>query len=303
MSLFEVTTGKKKEPFNVMIFGPAGLGKSTFASNAPKPLFVGCEETGEIDVARLPQPKTLDELTQQLDHVVKEAGMGFKTLVVDTIDSIETLVHRHLLATDPKQTGSMIAAHGGYAKALDMAATELLKIRDKLKVLRDEHGMNVLLIAHSKRAQIVDPILGMAYDSYELNLHQKAQTVFVDWSTAVLFANYVARVMAGTNTDKIFATGEGERVLLTEKRPGHLAKNRFNLPYEMPLDFSVFHKAYNDFFESGPTADQISATASGLAENIPDPELKKKVIASIAAAQGNAAKLKKIEQKVRDIIQ
>lgn len=303
MSLFEVATGRKKEPFNILVYGQPGLGKSTFGAATPKPLFIGGEETGEIDVARMPQPSTLADLMLQVDHIVKEKGMGYQTLVVDTIDSVEALAHKHLLATDPKQTGSMIAAHGGFAKALDMSVTELLKFREKIKILRDQHRMNIVLLAHSKKVQLTDPILGLVYDSYELNLHQKAQAVFVDWVSAVLFANYIVRPQAGTNTDKIFATGEGERVLLTEKRPGHLSKNRFNLPYEMPLDFAAFYDAYNSFFETGPTPDAISLTVTGLAENIADPERKAKAIKAIAAASGNAIKLQKIEQKLREIVQ
>lgn len=302
MNLFEVTTGKKKEPFNILVFGQPGLGKTTFAAGAPKPIILGGEETGEINVARMPQPKTFDELMQQMDHLIKEKGLGFETLVIDTIDSVESFVHRMLLASDPKHTGSMIAAHGGFAKALDMAVTELLKFRDKLKTARDQFGMNIILLAHAKKVQITDPIMGMVYDSYELNLHQKAQAVFVDWVSAVLFANYVVHPQAGTNTDKIFATGEGERVLLTEKRPGHLSKNRFNLPYEMPLSFAAFYKAYNDFFSEGPSTSAIIETILGLLANITDEELKAKVMTQVKASTNNMDKLIKIEQRVREII-
>lgn len=304
MSLFEIQKGKRHEPFNVIVFGTPGIGKSTWAAQAPVPIFLGGEETFELDVDRLPQPKTYIDLISQVDHLISEAkNLSYKTLVVDTLDSIEALLHHKILSEDPKQTGSMIAAHGGYGKAYEIASGQLSALRSKFKILRDQFGMNLIFLAHSKKAQAVDTILGLQYDTYELNLHQKAQAVFVDWVSAVLFANYVVHQQQGTNTERTFAFGEGERVLLTEKRPGHLGKNRFSLPYEMPLDFNVFFEAYNKFFETGPSSDQLAESIKGLTENIEDEKLKSKVLAQLTAAGTDKVKLEKIKQRLGEIIQ
>ncbi len=222
--------------------------------------------------------------------------------MLDTLDSAESLVHRALLESDAKKTGSMIAAHGGYGKAYDMAASKFLELRDRMKALRDDHGMNIILIAHAKKATVTDSILGMAYDTQEMSLHAKAQAIFADWVSAVLFATYVVQPQAGTNTDKVFAMGEGQRVLLTEKRPGHIGKNRFNLPYEMPLDFSKLSAAIEKFYATGPSASAITETITGLALNV-DEELKAKIQAQVEKAQGSLPKLQKIELRLREVIQ
>lgn len=302
--MLSIITGKKKEPFNIILFGGPGLGKSTFAAHAPAPIFVGGEETLELDIARFPQPKSYADFVLQIDHLISTAKSSiYRTVVVDTLDSVESLLHRKILQEDPKQTGSMIAAHGGYGRSYEVAAGQLLLLRDKFKILRDEHGMNLIFLAHSKKAQAIDTILGLSYDTYELNLHQKAQAVFVDWVSAVLFANYVVHQQQGTNTERTFAFGEGERVLLTEKRPGHLGKNRFSLPYEMPLDFKVFHEAFNKFFDVGPSTDDIYVSVRGLAENLTDDKLKEKVFNQLIAAAGDRTKLVKIKQRLEEIIQ
>lgn len=302
VKLFDVQSGKKKKPFNVILFGVPGIGKSTWASEAPAPVFVGGEETGELDVARFPQSKTYQEFVDQVAHFSNSCGtLPYQTLVVDTLDSIEALLHQKILAEDPKQTGSMIAAHGGYGKAYEIAAGELVKLRVHFNAIR-EQGINLIFLAHSKKAQAVDAILGMQYDTYELSLHQKAQSVFVEWVSAVFFANYIVHAQSGTNTEKIFATGDGARVLLTEKRPGHLGKNRFSLPYEMPLEFRAFFTAFNEFFDSGPKLGTLLDSVMAMAEMVADQGVKQKVFEQIAVSKTDMAKLLKIKGRLEEII-
>lgn len=302
--LFDVQSGRIKEPFNVILFGVAGIGKSSWAAHSPRPIFIGGEETNELSIDRFPQPGTYAEFCLQVDHLISaHKDLHYETIVVDTLDSVEVLLHQELLKSDPKQTGSMIAAHGGYGKAYEMAASKLLELRSKFKILRDNLGKNLIFLAHSKKAQAIDPIMGMQYDTYELNLHQKAQSVFVEWVSGVFFANYIVHAQAGTNTDKIFATGDGERVILTEKRPGHLGKNRFSLAYEMPLEFSAFKKAFDEFYDKGHNVINLAAEVGALAQQVVDDKVKLKVFEQIDSAKGDVAKLGKIKDRLVQILQ
>ncbi len=301
--LFVVQRGRKKEPFNVILAGVAGIGKSTFGASAPDPLFLGGEETGELDIQRMPQSKTYNDFVAQVDYLLSDkCEIRYSTMVVDTLDSIEKMLHEKILAEDPKGTGSMIAAHGGYGKAYEKAEHELLTLRAKFKKIRDDKGKNLIFIAHTKKALATDAILGLSYDTYDLNLHGRAQAVFVDWCSAVLFANYVVHASAGTNTDKIFAMGDGQRLLLTEKRPGHIGKNRFNLPYEMPLEFNAFYEAWNKFYDGkGPSAVELRDSIVGLCANISDKSRVAKVLETVEKAGDDVEKLKKIAERVKEI--
>lgn len=302
MSLFDVQKGKKRQPFNVILFGQPGLGKSTWASEAPNSLFIGGEETGELDVARFPKTTSYQDFFKQVEHITTHNNeLGFQTLVIDTIDSVEAMLHQKILKEDPKQIGSMIAAHGGYGKAYEMAASELLKLRALFERIRDS-GVNLIFLAHSKKVQAIDPIMGLSYDTYELNLHQRAQAVFVDWVSAVLFANYVLHPQAGTNTDRVFATGDGERVLLTEKRPGHLGKNRFSLPYEMPLKFSEFYSRWESFYSDGPKSDDLIASVKAMIDLVQDEKVKKKANELLTKAGVDVIQLSKIQTRLQEIL-
>ena len=48
-----ITRGIQSKPLKVVIYGPEGVGKSTFASLFPDPLFIDTEgSTARMDVAR-----------------------------------------------------------------------------------------------------------------------------------------------------------------------------------------------------------------------------------------------------------
>ena len=54
----EITSGKlNNQAQKVIIYGPEGIGKSTFASKFPNAVFIDTEgSTKELDVRRLPVP-------------------------------------------------------------------------------------------------------------------------------------------------------------------------------------------------------------------------------------------------------
>ena len=57
--LMEITRGKIQTAQKIVLYGPEGIGKTTFASRFPEPLFIDTEgSTRQLDVARLPKPPT-----------------------------------------------------------------------------------------------------------------------------------------------------------------------------------------------------------------------------------------------------
>lgn len=305
--MFEIIQGRVKKPYNIIVFGEPGLGKSTFAQAAPDPLFVGAEENDELTAKRFPQVKSFDEFEQQLTQI-RDTKPTYSTLVIDSIDSIDMLLTQKILADDSKAKGNMNKAHGGYGAARDIAASHMMRIRDEyLKPIRAQ-GKNIIIVGHSKKATAVDTVIGLQYDTHEMNLHNKVQAVFVDWCQAVMFATYMNYKTEDDNSNKVFASGTGKRILLTSKRPGHLAKNRFNLPYELAFEledpFGPFAKAVEDFYAGKkPSADELRASIKGLLENVKNDEtLVKNVTAQVEKAGDDVDRLmflqKKLEERV-----
>lgn len=54
----------------VVVYGPEGIGKSTFASKFPDPVFIDTEgSTNSMDVARLPKATSWQNLLDQVDYI------------------------------------------------------------------------------------------------------------------------------------------------------------------------------------------------------------------------------------------
>ena len=87
----QITRGKIPCAKKVVVYGPEGIGKSTFASRFPNPVFIDTEgSTKDMDVARLPKPSSWQMLLEEIDYV-KNHPDEFKTLVIDTVDWAEQL--------------------------------------------------------------------------------------------------------------------------------------------------------------------------------------------------------------------
>ena len=57
--MFEISSGSMQKPLKMVIYGPEGIGKSTFAAQAPGALFIDTEgSTVHMDVRRLPTPQS-----------------------------------------------------------------------------------------------------------------------------------------------------------------------------------------------------------------------------------------------------
>jgi AAA domain len=123
--LSTISRGKRPRHIFALIYGVDGCGKSTWASHAPRPIFVGAEKgTEQLDVARFPQTETIGELFEQLRALQTEKH-EFQTVVLDSLDWIEPLIWKAVC--DEAKVEHIEQAFGGYGKgyvrALDLWRT------------------------------------------------------------------------------------------------------------------------------------------------------------------------------------
>lgn len=63
----QITRGKRARAQRVVIYGPEGIGKSSFAAQFPDPLFIDTEgSTDNMDVARMDKPTSYTMLKIRL---------------------------------------------------------------------------------------------------------------------------------------------------------------------------------------------------------------------------------------------
>lgn len=228
----EITSGKIKKAERVVIYGPEGIGKSTFASQFPDPLFIDTEgSTSDMDVKRLPKPSSWAMIVEEIAYV-KQHSDCCKTLVIDTADWAEKLCKEMICGKYEKSS----IEEFGYGKGYVMLAEEFGRFLNALTDLT-ELGIHVVLTAHAWMRKFEEPNETGAYDRWELKLEKKTSPLVKEWSTMLLFANYKILVVQDENK-KAKARG-GQRVLYTQHHACWDAKNRKGWPEEIPFDFSA----------------------------------------------------------------
>ena len=87
----QIISGVLTKPIYLVIYGPEGIGKTTFAAQAPTPLFIDTEGgTARMDVRRLPAPTSFTMIQEEIRYVVNNPSVC-QTLVLDTADWAERL--------------------------------------------------------------------------------------------------------------------------------------------------------------------------------------------------------------------
>lgn len=245
--LSSVITGVRQDPPRLIIFGLRGVGKSSFCAKATAPIFLPTEDgIGVIDVPRFPVAQSFDEVMKNLAALYKE-DHEYRTVVIDSLDWTEKLIHQDI----KREHGERIFIEYGRGYTLSISYIE--RLLGALDMLRSKKGMAVLITAHTivKRFQSPDC---EPYDRWELDLHQKAASICEEWADGVLFATQKVFTTAsdlGFGQKQVRGVGTGERVLLTEERPSHVGKNRYRLPYELPLEFKALAKEIGKAWASG----------------------------------------------------
>lgn len=238
----QITKGKRARAQKVVVYGPEGIGKSTFAAQFPEPLFIDTEgSTDNMDVSRLDKPSSYTMLKNEIAWV-KANPTVCKTLVIDTIDWAESLVIADVCAQHSKKGIEDFGWGNGYTYTKE----EMGRLLNQLGELVDL-GINVVLTAHAQMRKFEQPDEMGSYDRWELKLGKKTSSqtapLVKEWADMVLFANYKTVVMTADNGKKK-ATG-GQRVLYTQHHPAWDAKNRHGLPEEMPFDYAGIAHIFN----------------------------------------------------------
>ena len=215
-----ITRGKTFGAPRIVLYGMEGIGKSTFASRFPNPVFVQTEDgLGNIDCAKFPLAQSAEDVYRQLDAL---RSSDFATVVLDSLDWLERLIWDQVAKDEKVASIEKI----GYGKGYVIALTYWRKILDVLSALHAQNKI-VLLLAHAVAEDYTDPEVANL-KRFTPRLHKTARSLIAEYVDVILLAT------------RQFGAAKGDannpRIVRTEASPYQVAKSRYAIPAELPLD-------------------------------------------------------------------
>lgn len=252
----QVTSNIGPQPYITAVHGVGGVGKTSWAAHAPKPVFLIDDQelgifdlmsSGQIDFEAqvLPKAGSWTQMMDMLDEVENSgASLGYETLILDSSTGFEYLCFKHhcdeAFDGDWSRRGFFNYMQG----PKNAAKTIWPEFLRKLLAIR-ANGMNVILIAHSQIKNFSNPE-GPDYERWIPYLDKETWAITFRVMENVLFMNYYVDVETGK--DKV-SRGKGkgnQRYLYTTWSAVHDAKNRWGLPPTIPMGDSA-KEAYDNF--------------------------------------------------------
>ncbi|KAA8327814.1 AAA family ATPase [Leuconostoc carnosum] len=117
ISKFQEVKLQKPAPKGIAVYGEPMSGKTTFAGNSDKPLFLSFDGNADNAGYNAFVPKTFQDI---MDVIEEAPNVGYKTLVIDTAEDMATLLELEVLenhnATSLKAAGEYGAGFGEFNK-------------------------------------------------------------------------------------------------------------------------------------------------------------------------------------------
>ena len=235
-----ITTKTPRVPSRIVPYGAGGVGKTSFAAQFPKPVFIiVAGETGLLsllsagqlsNVPHFPIVENLDQLYLTLGALSGEHP--YQTIVLDSLSALEQVVSDHVCTRDFKGDFGE-RGFGGYGRGYKMVAQEfdmILKMLEQLWL----RGLTIILIGHSHVTTFKNPE-GPDFDRYTVNLRDAFWAKVKEWADEVWFMKSGVSIDASERK----ATGDYVRYLHTLDHPSYDAKSRKGMPATIKLGESA----------------------------------------------------------------
>jgi hypothetical protein len=225
---------KPKKEFTspkLVIVAVEGWGKTTLAANIPGvALMMAGTETGYntlFGVGSVPEVPTLTthKWKQTLDAIDIVKENGYKVLALDELSGFEAQCHDYICRNDYKGNWTNFVS---WAKGYKASLPEWRKFLAKLESL----DIMIVALSHCTVETFKNP-MGDDHDRYIAALYKDTWGATRRWADACLFGTFETIV-----DDDGKGIGGTDRVLFTEHRDSHDAKNRYHMnpELEMPED-------------------------------------------------------------------
>lgn len=213
-------------PVKLLIHGEPGWGKTSLAAGAPGVMFITSPlEQGikQLVAAKRVQPvpvtnvKTWSQVFSSLNALATQKPEGLQSLALDALGGFESLLAEYV--TDNDFGGDFTDKFQSYGKGWEVCARRILReFLLPLQAIHD-HGVNIILIAHSQPKTVQNPT-GKDYDRWQIDLNKNLLAEVERWATDIGFGTFTLQVDRDGK-----ATGT-TRVLKMQNHPAYSAKSQ-----------------------------------------------------------------------------
>lgn len=222
----------------ICIYGPAKVGKTTFASRAPRNLLLAFEKgyngLAGVKAVDINKWSDLKLVLKQLER--KEAQEMYDTVTIDTVGLMWQMCEDYICVANGVQSISDIPWGKGYSlckKEFDSSLRKITKL-----------GYGLIIIAHvEKRIEKIDD--DNSIEIFSPNIPKRAYDIVNQLVDIIGFIN--------VEYDK---EGIGHRYLYTRSNPTFLAGSRFpHLPQKIPFGYTELSEALSKAIEQSGIED------------------------------------------------
>lgn len=235
--------GKEIGRRKVLVYGEAGVGKTTFACGAPSPIVIQTEEgANHVGADRLPLCQSYKDFSDQLTGIISEPH-DYQTLVIDSLDWLEPMIVAEVCAENKIDALADLPMGKGYA----LLAQKWLRVCNALSLASAKRGMHIVMVAHAQVRPVYEPGGGDGYDRFSPKLSKKGNAIVCEFATEIM----LARIHGETRKEqqafgmKAVPFGQVDRRLWCQPLRWLVAKNRLGLPEHIPLSWEAFEQYLN----------------------------------------------------------
>jgi hypothetical protein len=312
--LDKVLKGKLTCAWRYSFYGAEGVGKTSLAADAPNPIFLdmdggsaclGVDRYLFRDEVGGHVPASYEDVLAAIEDLT-ENPHEYKTIVIDTLDTLEPLLWGYVVKHESGRTSALNKGgvkfdsilELGYGNGYALAVEEWRRLAIRLDVLRNKRGMAIVLLAHEQIKTFKSPD-SEDYDRRTQRLNDKAAGFIREWADVngfVCFEDGSGKLKGGDGRVKGFSTGR--RLIKLNRTATYDAKTRLALTDQIELEAAHPWRALE-----AAVLDSDAITLATLEEKITsqckrinDPEIsaRVKVATAKAVAEGNKGALSRI---------
>lgn len=221
--LDSITFGRVMRPPRVLMLGRDKVGKSTFPSGAPDPIYIpirGEEGLDGIEAGKFPVCNTWEDVISCVTTLQRDKHKH-KTVVFDSASTLEILANEKVCKDSNATT--IVKAHGGYGNGFKVAGEHLSNLLLWCDWLRNNKGMIVIFVGHVSIKSSVDPSTD-SYDRHVFSATKIFGEILSHWVDCTLFMTFKTIV----KTEELSFKKEKKRGIMQPGREIHTAINADN---------------------------------------------------------------------------